>query len=76
MGTPVYLKDVATKAIQQNYPYIILPAQQDGYEGDLRDYGYEEIFRVNTNLTKRDTTYDQEYVLYRTTLTAGTEVAD
>lgn len=76
LGTPVYLKDVATKAIQQNYPYIILPAQQDGYEGDLRDYGYEEIFRVNTNLTKRDTTYDQEYVLYRTTLTAGTEVAD
>lgn len=76
LGTPVYLKDVATKAIQQNYPYIVLPAQQDGYEGDLKDYGYEEIGRVNTDLTKRDTSYDQEYVLYRTTLTAEMEMAN
>lgn len=73
LGTPTYLEDVARQAIEQNYTYIVLPSESDQYEGNLLDYGYEEIDRVNTDNTERYTAYQQEYVLYRMNTDTGEE---
>lgn len=60
----IYLDKLGENAVKGGYTYIVL-AEDGKYSGNIEDYGFEEIYRVQYPTVQNAKDYDKTYVLYR-----------
>lgn len=58
------LDKLGENAVKGGYTYIVL-AEDGKYSGNIEDYGFEEIYRVQYPTVQNAKDYDKTYVLYR-----------
>lgn len=60
----INLDELAQWAAKGGYNYLVL-AEDGNYTGDVTDFGFEEIWRIDVDPVKDTNSYDKEYILYR-----------